>query len=820
MKFTTEQMRNGGALTETLSARSQKLKDGVLNAPKTSSWEMASLTKKAYEMYASKPWPVQRAEVLKYFFENETIYIREGELLVGNRSEKPGAMPRIPDGLCPVSREFCLKAPFPAGDGEERWEHRLLFEEYNDLLSDKAKEVEYELLAGLAPGGHEGFGHIIGDYEYVIKHGAADILERANKRLLELPQEAEKQRNFLQAVIIAWTGVVNWAARYADLAEKLAKELEDQENAGEMKKRELAERPAEEAKNQELKDQETAEELQDQETVKHASAERKEELLEIARICRKVPMYPAETFAEALQSFWFVHQAFTIEQKAGSISVSGLDRYLNDYLIRDIEQGRLSWEKADLLTEGLIIKFMENSIWPVHVVMFANLSLGGMDKDGNDAANELSFLLVNGQMKVRSNTPLISVRWHPNINREFWLLAHRSIRMGSGLPALFSDVQMIGALKSWGVPEEMAVDYGVVGCVEPAVKGETMGATLGGHLNLAKCLELTVNNGRTLLTQVQLGPDTGDLTSYASMEALLKAYTIQVENAVRYDVEMVNAAAKAQRDRFGYPVMSPTMNGSIERAQDMTDGIDYNYPTVCILGITDVVDSMLALKHFVFDTKEISAKELLTAMRLNYQNDEVLRQKLLNYPVKFGNGSEEAVALYNHICSIHNKAVTKYSGPRGGSFQCGVWPVELHVRFGKKTGALPSGRKAGTPLIDGVGACHGMDRNGPTALLRDMAGVDAVSYWPGGYTFNVRFAKSMMETEEDLERFAALTDTYFRLGGMQMQINTISAETLRKAQQHPEEYGDLVVRVAGFSTYFVGLSKEVQDEIIDRTTHS
>ena len=643
-----------------------------------------------------------------------------------------------------------------------------------DRLSDKAKEVEFELLSGLAPGSHEGFGHIIGDYEYIVKNGAADLLNRAQKRLAELPQEAQKQRNFLNAVIIAWTGVVNWAGRYAGLAEQIAE---------------------------------------------NASSERKGELLEIARICRKVPMQPAETFAEALQSFWFVHQAFTVEQKAGSISVSGLDRYMNEYLVRDIEQGRLNWKQAELLTEGLIIKFMENSIWPVYVVMFANLSLGGMDSEGNDMTNELSFLLVNGQMKVHSNTPMLSVRWHPNINREFWLLAHRSIRLGSGLPALFSDEQMIGALKSWGIPEKMAVEYGVVGCVEPSVKGENMGSTLGGHLNLAKCLELTLNNGRTLLTQAQLGPDTGNLTEFNSIEEILDAYTIQIESAVRYDVEMVNAAAKAQRDRFGYPIMSPTMHGSIERAQDMTDGINYNYPTICILGITDVVDSLLAIQHFVFDTKEISAKELLIAMRLNYQNNEILRQKLVNYPVKFGNGSKESVELYNRICAIHNKAASKYSGPRGDYFQCGVWPVELHVRFGKKTGALPSGRLAGTPLVDGVGACHGMDKSGPTALLRDVAGINAVDHWPGGYTFNIRFTKLIMEKEEDLEKFADLTDTFFRLGGMQMQINTISADTLRKAQEHPEKYGNLVVRVAGFSTYFVGLSKDVQDEIIDRTTH-
>lgn len=774
MKFTTEQMKKGGGLTETLSARSQKLKEEILGAERTSSYEMAELTKKAYEIYASEPWPVRRAKAIKYFFENETIYIREGELLVGNRSEKIGAMPRIPDGACPVSREFCETAPFPAGNLEERWENRFLFEEYTELLSDKAKEVELELLSGLAPGSHEGFGHIIGDYEYIVRHGAADLLDRAQKRLEGLPETAQKQRNFLKAAMTAWTGVVNWAGRYADLAEEMAGE---------------------------------------------ASPGRREELLEIARICRKVPMEPAETFAEALQSFWFVHQAFLVEQKAASISVSGLDRYLNEYLVRDIEEGRLDWGQADLLTEGLFIKFMENSIWPMYVVMFANLSLGGMDSEGKDAANELSFLLVNSQIKVHSNTPMISVRWHPNINREFWMLAHRCIRQGSGLPALFSDGPMIGALKAWGVPEKLAVEYGVVGCVEPAVKGEVMGATLGGHLNLAKCLELALNNGRTLLTQVQLGPDTGNLTDYKSIEEILDAYTVQIENGVRYNVEMVNAAAKAQRDRFSYPVMSPTMHGSIERAQDMTDGINYNYPTVCILGITDVVDSLLAMKHFVFDTQEVSAKDLLIAMRLDYKDNEILRQKLVNYPVKFGNGDPEVVGLYNRICGIHNKAAGKYSGPRGDYFQCGVWPVELHVRFGKKTGALPSGRKAGTPLIDGVGACHGMDRNGPTALLRDVAGINGAEYWRGGYTFNVRFTKSIMEKEEDLEKFADLTDTFFRLGGMQMQINTISPETLRKAQQHPEEYGDLVVRVAGFSTYFVGLSKDVQDEIIDRTTY-
>lgn len=775
MKFTTEQIRYAGGLKDALTARTQRLKEDLLNAEQTHSFEMADLTQTAYADHTAKPWPIQRAKALQYFFAQSTIYLRDGELLAGNRSDKLGAMPRIRDGAHPVSREFCENAPFPAGELEERWENRFLFEEYQALLPKQTREIEAELLAGLAPGSHEGFGHIIADYEYILKHGVSGLLQQIETRLKTLPQTAQKQRDFLQSVHIAWSGVAQWALRYAELAEQQAKSC---------------------------------------------NSARRTELLEIAQCCRKVPLHPAETFAEALQSFWFVHQAFTIEQKAGSLSVSGLDRYLNDYLLQDIELGRLTWAQADLLVESLMIKFMENAIWPVYVVQFANLSLGGMDDEGKDAANELSFLLLNAQMNVRSNTPMVSVRWHPNINPEFWLMAHRSIRMGSGLPALFSDEKMIGALLSWGVPKELAVDYGVVGCVEPSVKGETHGSTLGGHLNLAKCLELALNNGRTLISGRTLGPDTGNLTDFHSLEDLLGAYTAQVENAVRYDVEMVRAAAKAQRDRFGYPIMSATMHGCIERAKDMTEEVNYNYPTICILGSTDVVDSLLAVEHFVFKTQEVSTQELLEALRTNFETQENLRQKLVHHPRKFGNGNPEIAALYNRVCAIHRAAAGRYQGPRGDFFQCGVWPVELHVRFGKKTGALPSGRMQGAPLADGVGACHGMDRNGPTALLRDVAQIDAVRDWPGGYTFNIRLLRSIMETEEDLQKFASLTDTFFRLGGMQLQINTISPETLREAQQHPENYGELVVRVAGFSTYFVGLGKDVQDEIIARTTHS
>ena len=775
MRYTVEEIKQGGGMTDRLTGRGKALKDEIFAAEPSFSYEMAKLTREAYETYSEKPWPIQRAEALKHFFNNMTIYIRDRELLAGNRSEKLGALPRVPDEIHPVSSKFCERAPFYVEDGEERWENRFLFEEYEGLLSEWTGRIQEELVCGLAPGSYEGFGHIIADYEYIIRNGISGLLREVNERLSQISPFENGRRDFLNSVITAWTGVADWAGRYAALAEELA--------AG------------------------------------ACGTRRGEELAAIAANCRRVPFEPAETFEQALQSFWFVHQAFVIEQKAGSISVSGLDRYLNEYLVRDIECGRLTWEKAEQLVENFMIKFIENAIWPVKVNQFAHLSLGGSNFEGKDTANELSFMIINAQMKIRSNTPLVSVRWHKKLNREFWLLAHRSIRIGTGLPSLYSDDKMIASLMSWGVPFEDAVNYGVVGCVEPSVMGETHGATLGGHLNLAKCLELAMNNGRTFMSQRQLGPDSGNLTDFRSIDDVIKAYTEQIENAVLHNVEMVNAAARAQRDRFGYPIMSALMHGCIERASDLTEGVNYNFPTVCVLGVTNVVDSLLALERFLFETGAFTAEELLIALRTNFRNREQMRQRLQSYPVKFGNGGEKPVNLYNRICAIHKKAVEKYSGPRGDNFSCGVWPVELHVRFGKRTGALPSGRREGEPLVDGVGACQGSDREGPTALVRNMADVNAVEYWPGGYTFNIKFNKATLESEEDLEKFADFTDTFFRLGGMQMQINTVSADTMRKAQADPAAYGDLVVRVAGFSTYFVGLGREVQDEIISRTAH-
>jgi formate C-acetyltransferase len=467
-----------------------------------------------------------------------------------------------------------------------------------------------------------------------------------------------------------------------------------------------------------------------------------------------------------------------------------------------------------------MIKFLENAIWPIKSTQYANISLGGCDGEGNDLANELSFILLNAQLKIRGNAPLLSVRWHRNINREFWLLAHRCIRDGSGIPGLFSDEALMASLQSWGIPKkDITRYYGIVGCVEPSLRGKMHGSTLGGHLNLAKCLELALNNGRAFITGKQLGPDMGNLTNYHDIEQLLHAYEQQVKHAVLHNTALVTAAAEAQRECFSYPLMSALMHGGISHGRDLIDGVSYNMPTISIYGVSNVVDSCFALEYVMFRQKKYSAEEILDALRNNFENREEMRLILKNEVHKFGNGISEVTQMYTRICEIHKNIVEKYSGPRGDHFKGGIWPVMAHVRLGKKTGALPSGRLAGAPLVDGVGSSQGCDLGGPTILAMDVAEIDAVKYWPAGNTLNMRFDQSSLMGENNLQKFADFTYTFFAQGGMQMQINTESAETLKEAQKNPEKYSNLVVRVAGFSAYFIGLDESVQDEIISRTTH-
>jgi formate C-acetyltransferase len=749
-----------------LSERMAKLKDELLDAPRRYSTLNAQIAKKSYDSTEGQPVIIRRAKALKAAFDEMPIYIREHELLVGNRSEGLGVMPKLQEEYIAIENPR-------TGTDDARYEEKDIYGCYLNNISDEIKAAQKCLWAGYPAGSSSGFGHIMADYNMILRYGAYALAEKAEAQAKVFEEKGmERERDFCEASSIACRAFGNFGKRYAQLAQDLAKEC--------------------------------------------SCPERSSELIKMAEVCDRVPAYPATSFYEAIQAFFFSHQAMMIEQQGGSISIGGFDRILYEYYIRDIENKALSVYFAELLIENFYIKVMENAIWPRFVTVFANMAVGGQNEAGRDRSNDLSWMALDTLVKTGSTHPLPSVRWHPDIDKEFWMRAVEIVGKGLGLPALFSDTKIIEALISLGVPREKAIDYGIVGCVEPAILGELHGQTLGGHINTLMCLELALNDGKRFITGEQLGPRTGAMIEFRSMEDVWKAYRTQVEAACRINMEAVYASAKAQQEKYGYPLMSSLMHNAVEQGRDIAYGAKWNFPTVCVTGITNVVDSFLAMEHLVENTGKYTFAEFYDEIKCNYKGSEKLLSDIRGLDKKFGNGNAEYPRLYNKVCEVHDAIFEKQPGPRGDRFASGIWPVTWHVSQGAFTGASPDGRLAGEPLVDSAGPVSGRAKNGPTALILDMASIDSARHWPGGYVLNVKFSKDLFKTEENIEKIASLIDTFFRIGGMQMQINTHSSELLRKAKAEPEKYKDIVVRVAGYSAYFCALDEGVQDEIISR----
>ncbi|MFW6062153.1 MAG: pyruvate formate lyase family protein, partial [Planctomycetota bacterium] len=383
-----------------------------------------------------------------------------------------------------------------------------------------------------------------------------------------------------------------------------------------------------------------------------------------------------------------------------------------------------------------------------------------------------------------------------------------------------SDEAMIPALQRCGVPREEAVGYGIVGCVGACVPGRMQGVTAGGHINMAKALELALNAGRSTVTGKQVGEATPDPARFESFDDLWDAYRRQVQYLAGLNMLAAVVAGEAQKRGGHCPLASALLDDCLTARRDLVaGGTRYNLPGIAIYGPTNAYDGLAAARKHVCETGRVSWAELRDALASNWQDAEDLRQLFAEQTPRFGNGAGEADAWAQRINALHAEFCYQHVDSRGGRFTCGVWPVEAHVGWGKWTGATPDGRRAGEPLVDGVGACQGQDRHGPTALLRSVAALDAVNNWPAGNTCNIRFSASGLDGEESLTLMEALAATFFQLGGMQLQVNVVDSDTLRAAQASPEQYRDLIVRVAGFSAYFTQLSPAVQEEIISRTAH-
>jgi len=829
--------------------RIQNLIDVLYSVTPEIEAERAILITESYKETEAYPMVIRRAKALENILTKMTIVIRDHELIVGNLTTKPRASQVFPEFSNKWLVEEFETLAKRKGDvfliSEETkaklrdvftyWEGKTTNELATQLMFPETRKA---MDAGVFTVGNyyfNGVGHIGVDYEKVLTKGFNGIIaevEAAKARADRADPEYIKKDHFLNAVLITAKAVITFAQRFAEEARKLAGQTTD--------------------------------------------VKRKNELYQIADNCENVPANPAKNFYEALQSFWFVQAVIQIESNGHSISPLRFDQYIYPYYKKDLANGTLTAEEVQELLDVLWVKF--NDVNKVRdegstkafggYPMFQNLIVGGQTADGRDAVNPLSFACLQATANTKLPQPSISIRYWNKTPDELMFKAGEVTRLGLGMPAYYNDEVIIPSLVGRGVSLRDARDYGIIGCVEPQKGGKTEGWHDAAFFNMAKVLEITINNG--VVDGKQLGLMTGDFTSFNSFDEFLAAYQQQMEYFVRLLINADNSVDIAHGERAPLPFLSSMVDDCIGKGKSLQEGgAFYNYTGPQGVGVANVGDSLMAIKQLVFEEKKVSLAELKHALDTNFgqqhgqasqsfsldqltqdtlvevikklildgnnisldelknatnlkvdlgsnHDQEYLRQLLENRAPKFGNDIDEVDSLAREAALIYCREVEKYRNPRGGSFQPGLYPVSANVPMGAQTGATPDGRKAGEPLADGVSPVSGRDKTGPTAAANSIAKLDH-HIASNGTLFNQKFHPSAISGQTGLENLSALVRGYFDQKGMHVQFNVISRETLLKAQQHPEKYKNLVVRVAGYSAHFTSLDKTIQDDIINRT---
>ncbi|MDF2876169.1 MAG: pflD1 [Sporomusa sp.] len=783
-----------------ISSRAGLLKDRLLSITPEICYERAELITESYKETEGMPVILRRAKALEKILAKMVIRIQPDELIVGNHTPKLRSSPIFPEfSFAWIEAEFDRLAQ-RAGDVflisdecKEKlsavfkyWQGKTTQEYASNLMPADAKAAQANGVFTVGNYFFLGVGHICVDYGMVLQKGylgiKADVLKE--KLTLDLTNPADlKKSQFLQAVEIACDAAISFAARFAAEAEKQAQaETNDQ---------------------------------------------RKQELLAIAANCRKVPANPAQTFYESLQSFWFVQLIIQLESNGHSISPGRFDIYMYPYYKKDIMSGKLTPEQAMELIECLWVKFNEiNKVrdeastkafggYP----MFQNLIVGGQTADGRDSTNELSYLCLEATENVRLPQPSLSIRFHQGTPQKFLIKSSAVAALGLGMPAMYNDHVIIPSLAARGVSLEDARDYCVIGCVEPQKGGKTEGWHDAAFFSLAKCLELALNDGIDPVTGVQLGLKTGTLATMATFDKVMDAYRNQIEYFVKLLVISNNCCDIAHGSICPLPLLSSMVQDCVAKGKSLQEGgAHYNFTGPQGVGVANVGDALVALKKLVYGEKIVSRATLADALNKNWAGYETERQIMLNQAPKFGNDDDAADELARLAARIYCEEVEKYTNPRGGQFQAGLYPVSANVPLGAVVGALPDGRLAGTPLADGVSPVSGRDIKGPTAAAKSVAKLDH-EIASNGTLFNQKFLPNALKGETGLGNLAALIRSYFSLGGLHVQFNVISKETLEDAQRNPEQYRSLVVRVAGYSAFFTSLDRSLQEDIIARTEH-
>ena len=785
-----------------MNERIKKLRRQTIDAIPTLSHERALLLTQFYKTGEPQKHsiPVARALAFKYILEHKELCINDGELFVGEKGPAPKATPTYPE-LCIHSQQDLdilhnrEKVSFKSSD-ETRdtmlnevapfWKGKSIREKILEEVDQEWRDcykagIFTEFMEQRAP------GHTVGD-DKIFKKGMLDFKKEINEAIAKLDffndPEAFSKREELRAMEISAEALIAYAKRYSEKLLELAKKEKDQQ--------------------------------------------RKNELETLAGICERVPANAPRTTWEALQYYWFVHLGVTTELNTwDSFNPGRLDQHLYPFYKRDIESGLLTEESAKELLQSFWVKFNNQPAPPKVGVTaqesntytdFCLINIGGVKENGEDASNELSYVLLDVIEEMRLLQPSSMVQISKKNPDKLLKRALKIIKTGYGQPSLFNTDAIIQELTRQGKSVIDARNGGASGCVEAGAFGKEA-YILTGYFNLPKVLEITLNNGFDPRTQKQIGLQTGDPSSFKSFDELYAAFEKQVNHFINIKIKGNIVIERIYAVYMPSPFLSILVDDCIAKGKDYNGGgARYNTSYIQGVGLGTVTDSLASLKYNVFDKNNFSMNEMLDLLRTNFENKKELRDKLLFETPKYGNDDDYADTILKMVFETYYNAIEGRPNTRGGHFRINLLPTTSHVYFGSVLGATPDGRFANEPTSEGISPVQGADVHGPTSVIKSASKIDHIR--TGGTLLNQKFTPQLMDSEEGINKIVSLVRTYFKLDGHHIQFNVVGVEILREAQKHPEKYRDLIVRVAGYSDYFVDLGIDLQNEIIRRTEHT
>ncbi|MEW9078482.1 trans-4-hydroxy-L-proline dehydratase [Terrisporobacter glycolicus] len=781
-----------------MNERIKKLRKQSVEATPHIYMERADLMTDAYmEHEGSVSIPEMRALAFKHFMENKTLCINEGELIVGEKGDSPQSSPSFPELCCHTLEDMKVMNDrdlifFKVTEEDMKlqeekiipfWEKRSVRHKILNAMTDEWKTC-YENGIFTEFMEQRGPGHTVGSKK-IYEKGFLDYKEdiKAAKEKIDYfnDKEAVDKLAQLNAMDICCDAIITLGERYAAYARELAKVEAD---------------PA-----------------------------RKEELLQIAANCDVVPAHKPKTYWQAIQMYWFVHLGVTTELNPwDAYSPGRLDQHLYPFYEKDVEAGDLDDEKALELLENLWVKFNNQPAPPkVGITLkesgtytdFANINTGGITEDGKDGVNEVSYLILDCMDEMKLLQPSSNVQISKKTPRKFLKRACEISRKGWGQPAFYNTEAIIQELLNAGKTIEDARLGGTSGCVETGAFGNEA-YILTGYFNLPKILELTLYNGYDNVSKKQLGLQLGYAKDFKSFEELFEAYKKQIEYFLDIKIKGSNVIEEIYARYMPAPFLSIITNDCISSGKDYNaGGARYNTNYIQGVGIGTITDSLSAIKYNVFDKQKFSMEELMKALEDNFEGHEIIKNLVSNKTPKYGNDDDYADDIMQDVFNFYQKTITGRPNMKGGQYRINMLPTTCHVYFGEVMMASPDGRLAKKPVSEGISPSKSGDTNGPTAVIKSASKMDHLR--TGGTLLNQKFTPGVVAGENGLDQMSNLVRAYFDMDGHHIQFNVIDRQTLINAQNNPEEYKDLIVRVAGYSDHFRNLSKALQDEIIERT---